>query len=152
MTLRGRGSKSATVLLFRNNRHVRKTVWRMFAPVANRTGCQLLLAVHLLTGTAAGHDSSGAPAERRPAIQTGPAAPGRTGPIAGVEVERYCREGRIAEVAAYCETDVVNTYRVWLRYELFCGRLSEGVRASEANLSDYIRSHSDAKPHGSCSS
>ena len=25
----------------------------------------------------------------------------------------------ITEVADYCETDVVNTYRVWLRYELF---------------------------------
>jgi hypothetical protein len=24
----------------------------------------------------------------------------------------------ITEVADYCETDVVNTYRVWLRYEL----------------------------------
>ena len=30
----------------------------------------------------------------------------------------------ITEVADYCETDVVNTYRVWLRYELFRGRLS----------------------------
>ena len=26
---------------------------------------------------------------------------------------------------AYCESDVLNTYRVWLRYELFRGRLSE---------------------------
>ena len=68
--------------------------------------------------------------------------------MGGADVERYCREGRIAEVAAYCETDVVNTYRVWLRYELFRGRLTEnGLRASEANLSDFIRSHSDAKPH-----
>src|SRR4051794_35797624 len=31
----------------------------------------------------------------------------------GGEVERYVREGRIGEVAAYCETDVVGTYRVW---------------------------------------
>ena len=45
--------------------------------------------------------------------------------MGGADVERYCREGRIAEVAAYCETDVVNTYRVWLRYELFRGRLTE---------------------------
>ena len=30
--------------------------------------------------------------------------------------------GQIAEVARYCETDVVNTYRVWLVYELFRGR------------------------------
>jgi 3'-5' exonuclease len=74
--------------------------------------------------------------------------PGKPEGIAGADVERYCREGRIAEVAAYCETDVVNTYRVWLRYELFRGRLTENVlRASESNLSDYIRSRSNTKPH-----
>ena len=74
--------------------------------------------------------------------------PGKPDGIGGADVERYCREGRIAEVAAYCETDVVNTYRVWLRYELFRGRLTEnGLRASEADLSDYVRLRSDAKPH-----
>jgi hypothetical protein len=67
--------------------------------------------------------------------------------IAGGVVERYCREGRVAEVAAYCETDVVNTYRVRLRYELFRGRLTEsGLQASEANLGDYIPWHSNTKP------
>jgi 3'-5' exonuclease len=44
--------------------------------------------------------------------------------IHGGEVARYCLEGRIKEVADYCETDIVNTYRVWLRYELFRGRLT----------------------------
>ena len=35
----------------------------------------------------------------------------------------------------YCENDVVNTYRVWLRHELFRGRLSDtAFQASEANL------------------
>jgi predicted PolB exonuclease-like 3'-5' exonuclease len=38
--------------------------------------------------------------------------PGKPDGIDGPEVERYCRQGRIAEVAAYRETDVVNTYRV----------------------------------------
>ena len=74
--------------------------------------------------------------------------PGKPDGIDGGDVEKYVREGRIAEVAAYCETDIVNTYRVWLRYELFRGRLSEsGLRASEVNLIDYIRSHSNTKPH-----
>jgi hypothetical protein len=58
--------------------------------------------------------------------------PGKPDGIAGADVERYCREGRIAEVAAYGETDVVNTYRVWLRYELFRGRLSQPARATGA--------------------
>jgi hypothetical protein len=74
--------------------------------------------------------------------------PGKPDGMDGADVERFCREGRVAEVAAYCETDVVNTYRVWLRYELFRGRLTEnGMRASEAELSDYIRSHAGSKPH-----
>jgi 3'-5' exonuclease len=74
--------------------------------------------------------------------------PGKPDDIGGADVEKFCREGRIAEVAAYCETDVVNSYRVWLRYELFRGRLNEnGLRASEANLRDYIRSHAGSKPH-----
>jgi hypothetical protein len=48
-------------------------------------------------------------------------------------------EGRIREIAQYCETDVVNTYRVWLRYELFRGRLRESEhQASESSLADFI--------------
>jgi hypothetical protein len=43
--------------------------------------------------------------------------------ISGEEVDKY-RDGHIREIAAYCESDVVNTYRVWQRYELFRGRLS----------------------------
>ena len=74
--------------------------------------------------------------------------PGKPDGIGGADVERYCRDGRLGEVASYCETDVVNTYRVWLRYQMFRGRLTEdGLRASEANLRDYIRSRRDAKPH-----
>ena len=41
--------------------------------------------------------------------------------------ENYHKEGKIKEIAEYCESDVVNTYRVWLRYELFRGRLMEAT-------------------------
>ena len=50
--------------------------------------------------------------------------PGKPDGIDGSEFHRYFREGRIKEIADYCETDIVNSYRVWLRYELFRGRLS----------------------------
>ena len=74
--------------------------------------------------------------------------PGKPDSISGAEVEKYHREGRISEIAAYCESDVLNTYRVWLRYELFRGRLSESeFQASEANLSEYIKTHSNTKSH-----
>jgi len=65
--------------------------------------------------------------------------PGKLEDIDGSEVERYFLEGKIREIADYCETDVVNTYRVWLRYELFRGQLSESEhQASERNLADFI--------------
>jgi predicted 3'-5' exonuclease similar to PolB exonuclease domain len=65
--------------------------------------------------------------------------PGKPEGIDGSEVERYFLEGRIKEIADYCEVDVVNTYRVWLRYELFRGRLSASEhQASERNLADFI--------------
>jgi predicted PolB exonuclease-like 3'-5' exonuclease len=49
---------------------------------------------------------------------------GKASGIDGGQVEQLVCEGRIAEVAAYCQEDVVNTYRIWLVHELFCGRLS----------------------------
>jgi len=73
--------------------------------------------------------------------------PGKPDGMDGLEVARYHRDGRIKEIADYCETDIVNTYRLWLRYELFRGKLTEGeYQASEANLGDYL-AHSNTKPH-----
>ena len=50
--------------------------------------------------------------------------PGKPDGIDGSEVAQYHRDGRIQEIANYCETDVVNTYRIWLRYELFRCKLT----------------------------
>jgi predicted PolB exonuclease-like 3'-5' exonuclease len=61
--------------------------------------------------------------------------PGKPNGMTGADVEQFYRDGRIREIADYCETDVVNTYRVWLRYELFGGRLSDAeFQASEGIL------------------
>jgi len=73
--------------------------------------------------------------------------PGKPDGIHGDEVEKYFRDGRIKEIADYCESDVVNTYRVWLRYELFRAKLTNAaLEASEANLAELIKSRSNAKP------
>jgi hypothetical protein len=73
---------------------------------------------------------------------------GKPGGIDGSQVEGYVAQGRIAEVAAYCETDVVNTYRVWLCHELFRGRLSgDAWEASEGNLRSFISDRLSTKPH-----
>jgi predicted PolB exonuclease-like 3'-5' exonuclease len=61
--------------------------------------------------------------------------PGKTEGIDGSQVEAYCNAGRIQEIADYCKSDVINTYRLWLRYELFRGNLDrETFRASEERL------------------
>jgi predicted PolB exonuclease-like 3'-5' exonuclease len=74
--------------------------------------------------------------------------PGKPDGIAGDQVEAFYREGRIREIADYCESDVVNTYRVWLRYELFRGRLSAaGFQASETSLAAFIKARGNTKPH-----
>ena len=49
--------------------------------------------------------------------------PGKPGGVDGSQVEAYFEAGRIQDIADYCRSDVINTYRLWLRYELFRGRL-----------------------------
>ena len=61
--------------------------------------------------------------------------PGKPESIDGSDVERYFLDGRINEIANYCEADVVNTYRVWLRYELFRGRLTESEHEAMRSFS-----------------
>jgi predicted PolB exonuclease-like 3'-5' exonuclease len=44
--------------------------------------------------------------------------------IDGGRVEEMILSGQIEEVALYCESDVLNTFRVWLIYELFRGSIT----------------------------
>jgi 3'-5' exonuclease len=71
---------------------------------------------------------------------------GKPDGMTGGEVEKYYRDGRIRDIAEYCESDVVNTYRIWLRYELFRGRLADAeFPASEACLVDFIEARERAR-------
>jgi predicted PolB exonuclease-like 3'-5' exonuclease len=65
--------------------------------------------------------------------------PGKPDDIAGSEVESYFRDGKIQEIAAYCESDVINTYQVWLRHELFRGRLDQSkYEQCEVHLNEFL--------------
>ena len=76
------------------------------------------------------------------------ALPGKPDGMDGSQVERYVNEGRIAEVSAYCETDVVNTYRAFLIHELFAGRLTHETHdTSEDDLRHYLSTKMSAKAH-----
>jgi predicted PolB exonuclease-like 3'-5' exonuclease len=64
----------------------------------------------------------------------------------GGEVERFFREGRIDEIARYCVSDVVNTYQLWLRHELFRGRLSVSeYEASEGVIANLVGQRPDCQ-------
>jgi predicted PolB exonuclease-like 3'-5' exonuclease len=56
--------------------------------------------------------------------------PGKLG-MGGDQVFEYWKAGRVAEIRAYCETDVLNTYLVWLRFQLVRGRLRAADHAAE---------------------
>lgn len=58
---------------------------------------------------------------------------GKPDGIDGSHVDEYFRAGKIQEIADYCKSDVVNTYRLWLRWELFRGTLSADQVGSSVN-------------------
>jgi 3'-5' exonuclease len=76
---------------------------------------------------------------------------GLTGKPEGVDgsrVEEMVLAGQIEEVARYCESDVLNTYRVWLVYELFRGSITAREHDwSEAQVRDFVASRKSANPH-----
>jgi hypothetical protein len=56
--------------------------------------------------------------------------------------------GQIEEVARYCESDVLNTYRVWLVYELFRGSTTvKEFDWSETQIRDFVAARKSANPH-----
>jgi hypothetical protein len=59
--------------------------------------------------------------------------PGKLG-MSGEGVWDAFLEGRIEDIRNYCETDVINTYLVYLRFELMRGRLTHEEHDRECAL------------------
>lgn len=71
--------------------------------------------------------------------------PGKMG-MSGAKVWDTYLEGGIEDIRNYCETDVLNTYLVYLRFELIRGKLSATEYAAECQqLRAYLKA--EAKPH-----
>ncbi len=71
--------------------------------------------------------------------------PGKLG-MSGADVWERFNAGDIQSIRDYCETDVLNTYLVFLRYELMRGRQTDqGYAAACQALREYL-AHED-KPH-----
>ncbi len=71
--------------------------------------------------------------------------PGKMG-MSGDKVWDCYRNGEIASIRNYCETDVLNTYLVYLRYQLIRGRLVESQYQSECELVKSTLTE-EGKPH-----
>ena len=59
--------------------------------------------------------------------------PGKLG-MDGSQVWGAYQNGEIAAIRNYCETDVVNTYLVYLRFQLMRGVLSQDQHQQESEL------------------
>ncbi len=71
--------------------------------------------------------------------------PGKMG-MSGAKVWDEFQAGNIAGIRNYCETDVLNTYLVYLRFELIRGHLSQAEFERECEtLKQYLRD--EDKPH-----
>ena len=65
--------------------------------------------------------------------------PGKLG-ISGADVWGYYQKNEIDTIRHYCETDVLNTYLIYLRFELIRGKLSEKQYHNECLiLRDYLK-------------
>jgi hypothetical protein len=59
--------------------------------------------------------------------------PGKIG-MDGSEVSAAYGAGKLEEIRRYCETDVMNTYLVYLRFQQLRGTLAAGEYAAEISL------------------
>lgn len=64
--------------------------------------------------------------------------PGKIG-VDGSKVSGMFDEGRLKEIDNYCETDVLNTYLIYLNYMLLIGKISkDGFYSMNKDLIDYM--------------
>jgi predicted PolB exonuclease-like 3'-5' exonuclease len=74
--------------------------------------------------------------------------PGKPEGVDGSRVEEMVLAGQIGEVARYCESDVLNTFRVWLVYELFRGSITaKELDWSETQIRDFVANRKSSNPH-----
>lgn len=71
--------------------------------------------------------------------------PGKMG-MSGAKVWETYHQGNLKAIRDYCETDVLNTYLVYLRFEVMRGNISQqDLEVEEQKLCDYLKSEN--QPH-----
>ncbi len=73
--------------------------------------------------------------------------PGKLG-VDGSMVMQFYDEGRLQEIRDYCETDVLNTYLLYLTYQHHNGSVShDSFEKCKRNLCEFLEKKSAQKPH-----
>lgn len=73
--------------------------------------------------------------------------PGKLG-VHGADVASMMADGRIADVRAYCETDVLNLFGVYVRWAFVTGRISaNGHNEAMDNLVQLLEAERESRPH-----
>jgi 3'-5' exonuclease len=71
--------------------------------------------------------------------------PGKMG-MSGSKVWEQYMDGQIKSIRDYCETDVLNTYCVYLRFELIRGIINQNEYTQQINyLKNYLKNEQDKK-------
>jgi predicted PolB exonuclease-like 3'-5' exonuclease len=74
--------------------------------------------------------------------------PGKASGLDGAQVEAMVAADQLDQVANYCETDVLTTYLLFLRYGMITGELSaEAYRQSLFDTKTYVQTRLDRRPH-----
>ncbi len=73
--------------------------------------------------------------------------PGKVG-IDGSMVMDFYDQGKLKEIRDYCETDVLNTYLLYLIYQHHNGSISHhSMTECKKNLTEFLQKESKARPH-----
>jgi hypothetical protein len=73
--------------------------------------------------------------------------PGKIG-IDGSDVMEFYDQGRLQEIRNYCETDVLNTYLLYLIHQHHIGSMSrDAFKKCKENLREFLEKSSDQKSH-----
>lgn len=68
--------------------------------------------------------------------------------VDGSKVADMMDAGQVDEIRHYCETDVLNTYLVYLRYQLHTGTLTKpGYNAAVADVISFIDAEKEKRPY-----
>jgi hypothetical protein len=68
--------------------------------------------------------------------------------LTAAKLTRWCGAGRIQKVAHYCESDVLNTYRLWFIYEHFREKVTTiQLQFSEGQAREFIEARKSENRH-----